>query len=129
MYTYIGYDICGSDNGAQCCTFFLVVKGTAADATDALQPWGFLCNPVMKIIIIIIIIICPFPSNGALVEWNWQGKTEERGAKTCPSATLSSTNPTWTDPGSNPGLRSGRPAANRLSHGTALCVVLRGSDL
>jgi hypothetical protein len=53
----------------------------------------------------------PFPSNGALVEWNWQGKT-------CPSATLSTTNPTWTDPGSNPGLRGGRPAANRLSHGT-----------
>jgi hypothetical protein len=27
--------------------------------------------------------------------------------------------PTWTDPGSNPGLRSGRPATNRLNHGTA----------
>jgi hypothetical protein len=40
-------------------------------------------------------------------------------AKTCPSATLPTTNPTWTDPGSNPGLRGGRPAANRLSHGTA----------
>jgi hypothetical protein len=40
--------------------------------------------------------------------------------KTCPSFTLSTTNPTWTDPGSNPGLRAGRPAANRLSHGTAL---------
>jgi hypothetical protein len=23
------------------------------------------------------IIFCPFPSNGAPVEWNWQGKTEE----------------------------------------------------
>jgi hypothetical protein len=31
---------------------------------------------------------------------------------------LSTINPTWTDPGSNPGLRGGRPAANRLSHGT-----------
>jgi hypothetical protein len=40
--------------------------------------------------------------------------------KTCPSATLSTTNPTWTDPGSNAGLRSGRPATNRLSHDTAL---------
>jgi hypothetical protein len=28
---------------------------------------------------------------------------------TCPSATLSTTNPTWTDPGSNPDLRGGRP--------------------
>jgi hypothetical protein len=39
-----------------------------------------------------------FPSNGAPVEWNWQGET-------CPSTTLSTTNPTWTDLGSNPGLR------------------------
>jgi hypothetical protein len=39
--------------------------------------------------------------------------------KTCPSATLSTTNPTWIDPGSKPGLRGGRPAANRLNHGTA----------
>jgi hypothetical protein len=44
--------------------------------------------------------------------------------KTCPCATLSTTNPTWADPGSNPGLRGGRPAANRLSHGTALCKAL-----
>jgi hypothetical protein len=55
---------------------FLVVKGPAADATDAPQPWGFLCNPVMKMMMIIIIIFCPFPSSGAPVEWNWQGKTE-----------------------------------------------------
>jgi hypothetical protein len=39
--------------------------------------------------------------------------------KTCYSATLSTTNPTWTDPGLNQGLRSGRPATNRLSRGTA----------
>jgi hypothetical protein len=37
----------------------------------------------------------------------------------CPSATLSTTNPTWTDPGSKPDLRSERPATNSLSHGTA----------
>jgi hypothetical protein len=51
-------------------SFFLVVKGPAADATDAPQPWGFLCNPVMKMTMtmIIIIIFCPFPSNGAQVE-------------------------------------------------------------
>jgi hypothetical protein len=35
------------------------------------------------------------------------------------SATLSTTNPTWTGPGSNPGLRGERLATNRLSHGTA----------
>jgi hypothetical protein len=52
------------------------------------------------------------------------GKTEVLGEKTCPSATLSTTNPTWTDPGSNPGLRGERLATNRLSYGTAF---LKGS--
>jgi hypothetical protein len=31
-------------------SFFFVVKGSAADATDAPQPWGLLCNPVMMIV-------------------------------------------------------------------------------
>jgi hypothetical protein len=48
-----------------------------------------------------------------------RGKPKVLGGKSCPSATLSTTNPTWTDPGSNPGLRGERPATNRLSHGTA----------
>jgi hypothetical protein len=47
------------------------------------------------------------------------GENRSTRGKTRPSATLSTTNPTWTDPGSNPGLRGGRPAANRPSHGTA----------
>jgi hypothetical protein len=47
------------------------------------------------------------------------GENRSTRGKTCPSATLSTTNPTWTDRGSNPGLRGGRPAANRLSRGTA----------
>ena len=48
--------------------------------------------------------------------WNEtdRGKPKYSG-KTCPSATLSTTNPTWTDPGSNPDFRGERPA----SHGTA----------
>jgi hypothetical protein len=74
------------------------------------------------------------------VEWKWQGKTEVLGEKpvpvplcppqiphgptrtrrkSCPSATLSTTNLTRTDPGSNSGLRGERPATNRLSHVTA----------
>jgi hypothetical protein len=40
--------------------------------------------------------------------------------KTRPSATFSTTNPTWPDPGSNPGRRGGKPATNRLSYDTAL---------
>jgi hypothetical protein len=46
------------------------------------------------------------------------GETEVLG-ENLPNATLSTTNPTWIDPGANPGLRSERPATNRLSHGTA----------
>jgi hypothetical protein len=51
------------------------------------------------------------------------GKNRSTRRKTCPSATLSTTNPIWTDPGSNPGLRGKRPATNRLSHGTAFGLV------
>jgi hypothetical protein len=47
------------------------------------------------------------------------GENRSTRGKPCPSATMSTTNPTWTDPGSNPDLRGGRPATNRLSHGTA----------
>jgi hypothetical protein len=43
------------------------------------------------------------------------GENRSTRGKTCSSATLSTTNPIWTDPG----LRGGRPATNRLSHGTA----------
>jgi hypothetical protein len=49
---------------------------------------------------------------------NWQGKSKY-SEKTCPSATLSTTNPTWPDLGLNPGRRGGKPATNRLSYGTA----------
>jgi hypothetical protein len=52
------------------------------------------------------------------------GENRSTRRKSCPSATLSTTNPTWTDPGSNPGLRGGRPAANRVSHGTAKAVLI-----
>jgi hypothetical protein len=36
------------------------------------------------------------------------GENRSARGKTCPSATLSIKNPTWTDPGSNPGLRGGK---------------------
>jgi hypothetical protein len=47
------------------------------------------------------------------------GENRSTLGKTCPSATLPTINPTWTDPGSNSGLRGERPATNRLSDGTA----------
>ena len=47
------------------------------------------------------------------------GENLSTRGKTCPSTTLSTTKFTWTDPGSNPGLRCEKPATNRLGHGTA----------
>jgi hypothetical protein len=43
--------------------------------------------------------------------------------KPAPRATLSTTNTTWPDPGSNPGRRGGKPATNRLSYGAALATA------
>jgi hypothetical protein len=51
------------------------------------------------------------------------GENRSTRRKPRPSATLFTTNPTWTYPGSNPGLRGERPATNRLSHGTAHYVI------
>jgi hypothetical protein len=91
---------------------FFVVKGPAADATDAPQPRGLLCNPVMKMISFFF-----FPCNGAQVEWNWQAKTEVLGEKPvsvplCPTQIPHGPNRDRTP-------RGERPATNRLSHGTA----------
>jgi hypothetical protein len=57
--------------------------------------------------------------------WNegWQGKPKY-SEKTCTSATLSTTNPTWPDPCANPGRRGGKPATNRLSYGAATSAML-----
>jgi hypothetical protein len=48
------------------------------------------------------------------------GENRRTRRKTYPSVTLSTTNPTWIDPGANPGLLSERPTTNCLSRGTAL---------
>jgi hypothetical protein len=49
--------------------------------------------------------------------WNkdWQGKPKY-SEKTCPSTTLSTTNPTWP---THPGRRGGKPSTNRLNYGAA----------
>jgi hypothetical protein len=52
-------------------------------------------------------------------------KTEEFGEKPA-SATLSTTNPTWTDLGANPSLRGKRPATKRVSHGRAFRGIIKG---
>jgi hypothetical protein len=60
--------------------------------------------------------------------WNedWQGKPKY-SEKTCPSAILSTTNPTWPDPCPNTGGRGGKPATNRLSYGAAFSGPLNMS--
>jgi hypothetical protein len=45
-----------------------------------------------------------------------KGSQITRRERTCPSAALSTINPTWSDLGSNPGRRGGKPANNRLSY-------------
>jgi hypothetical protein len=58
------------------------------------------------------------------------GENRRTLRKTCPSAILPTINPTWIDPGANPGLRSERPATNDLSHGTAQVTrVTEGKDI
>jgi hypothetical protein len=54
-------------------------------------------------------------SDGAMI---LTGENRRTRRKTCSGATLSTTNPTWIEPGANPGLRSERPATNDLSHDT-----------
>jgi hypothetical protein len=58
--------------------------------------------------------------------WMWSSKWNEnlQGKpkfleKTCLSANLFITNPTWPGLGSKPGRRGGKPAINSLSYGTA----------
>jgi hypothetical protein len=58
---------------------------------------------------------------------NWQEKPK-CSEKTCPSATLSTTNPTWPHLGSNLGRRGGKPATNRLSYGTAKWFISYGHE-
>jgi hypothetical protein len=53
------------------------------------------------------------------VEWNWQEKTKIIG-ENLSQCHFVQHKPTCTDWESIPVLRAGRPAANRLSHGTTL---------
>jgi hypothetical protein len=51
------------------------------------------------------------------------GENRRTRRRTCSSAILSTTSPTWIDPDANPGLCGERPATNDLSHGTAEVVL------
>jgi hypothetical protein len=62
----------------------------------------------------------------AVGDWNRWRKTEVLEEKACPSANLSTTNPTWTGVGLNPCLRGEMPATTRLSHITTFCCYSQG---
>jgi hypothetical protein len=55
------------------------------------------------------------------MEFRLAGETEVLGENLPQRHFCPSQNPTWTDPGLNPGRRSGKPATNRLSYGAAVC--------
>jgi phage-related protein len=57
-----------------------------------------------------------------LVEWRLAGETEVLG-ENLPQRHFVHKNSTWSDPGSNPGRRGGKPATNRLSYGAAFHVL------
>jgi hypothetical protein len=60
--------------------------------------------------------VAPAPDDGWWVwssGWNSQQGIPKYWEKTCPSATLSTINPTWPEPGSNPYRRCGKPATDR----------------
>jgi hypothetical protein len=60
-------------------------------------------------------------SNGGMILTRENQRTLRR---TCPSATLSTTNPTWTDLGINLGLHDERLATNHLSHGMVYIALI-----
>jgi hypothetical protein len=53
------------------------------------------------------------------MECRLAGETEVLGENLTQRYFCPSQNPTWPDPGLNPGRRGGKPATNRLSYGAA----------
>jgi hypothetical protein len=53
------------------------------------------------------------------MECRLEGETEVLGENLPQRHFCPSQNPTWPDPGLNPGRRGGKPATNRLSYGAA----------
>jgi hypothetical protein len=51
------------------------------------------------------------------------GENRSTPKKTCPSATVSTTDPTWTDLSLKSDLRSEGSVTDRLSHGTARLMI------
>jgi hypothetical protein len=86
---------------------------------------AYCATPVLKMKMRMSSFLPSCTSNGAPVEWNWQGKTDnsEKNLSQCHFVHHKShMDLTWDR---TPGLRGERPATNRLSHGTAIHVYGR----
>jgi hypothetical protein len=103
--------------------FFYLLKGPAADATDAPRPWRLIVQPCDK-----DEVFSAFPFWWSTGGMKLTGENRSTRRKSCPSITLSTTNLTWNDLGSSPGLRGERPATNRLSHSTAPRTTYTGHE-
>jgi hypothetical protein len=75
------------------------------------------------------------PAPDAISWWVWSSRWNENrqekpkySEKTWQSATLSTTNLTWPDMGSNPGHGGGKRATNRLGYGTAWNPTMSGIE-
>jgi hypothetical protein len=77
--------------------------------------------------------IVPAPDDGWVWSSRWNGwgwEEPKYSEETCHSATLSTTNPTWRDPGSNQVRRRGKPATNRLIYDTPVeCCYIAESGI
>jgi hypothetical protein len=96
-------------------TFFYLVCEVIGTASAP----GLLCQPPVIVKIIV----------EKQMECRLAGETEVLGENLPLPHFCSSQNPTWPDPGLNPGRRGGKPATNRLSYGAAMaftfCFVCR----
>jgi hypothetical protein len=63
------------------CWWFFLLKGPVVEATDAPQPWRLIVQPCDEDDEVLFLL---FHFNGALMEWNWHGKTEVLGEKPVP---------------------------------------------
>jgi hypothetical protein len=84
--------------------FHLVCEAIGTAATP-----GLLCQP--RVIVKLIV--------EKQMECTLAGETEVLGENLPQRHFCLSQNPTWPDPGLNPGRRGGKPATNRLSYGAA----------
>jgi hypothetical protein len=91
--------------------FFLIL---VCDAIGTAATPGLLCQP--RVIVKMIV--------EKQMEYRLAGETEVLGENLPQRHFCPSQNPTWPEPGLNPGRRGGKPTTNRLSYGAALSIPL-----